>query len=386
MGLQKQNKKKIIYVISHAMIVEENQKRWKIFSQLYPDYGVKIFVPQRWIGQWFGQCKIYSPLATSEDNFEVIPVNVTHQSHWGRYIPLGMVTYLKKDDPDFVFIMQEEFTWSVLWISLIKSLFAVRAQCYFFSWQNIKISKDKWWKKIWWLWLQSTMNGMIAGTHEIAQLFTQANWSLPILCQTEIGVDGLYFSYDPALREKARSQYQISDEQFVIGFCGRLVEEKGVLDLWQACLECPFDWKLVLVGDGILRQTLEEQAKTLQLSSRLLITGEIPVTETKGFYHMMDCFVLPSRTTSTWKEQFGLALAQAMSIGIPVIGSSSGAIPEVIGDSQWIFEEGNREELREKIKLCERKRPKQQLSPERFFLDELSKDLYRFLNTAKISP
>ena len=53
----------------------------------------------------------------------------------------------------------------------------------------------------------------------------------------------------------------------------------------------------------------------------------------------MDIFVLPSRTTYTWKEQFGRTLVEAMASGVPVVGSSSGAIPEVVGEAGLIFKE-----------------------------------------------
>jgi glycosyltransferase involved in cell wall biosynthesis len=60
----------------------------------------------------------------------------------------------------------------------------------------------------------------------------------------------------------------------------------------------------------------------------------------------MEMMVLPSLTTTMWKEQFGRVLPEAMACGIPVIGSSSGEIPAVIGDAGLVFPEGNVESLR----------------------------------------
>jgi glycosyltransferase involved in cell wall biosynthesis len=56
--------------------------------------------------------------------------------------------------------------------------------------------------------------------------------------------------------------------------------------------------------------------------------------------------VLPSRTTAGWAEQFGHVLVEAMAVGIPVVGSSSGAIPEVLGDAGLVFAEGDARALR----------------------------------------
>ena len=51
--------------------------------------------------------------------------------------------------------------------------------------------------------------------------------------------------------------------------------------------------------------------------------------------------MLPSLTTASWKEQFGRVLVEAQACGIPVLGSNSGAIPEVIGDAGIVFPEND---------------------------------------------
>ena len=52
------------------------------------------------------------------------------------------------------------------------------------------------------------------------------------------------------------------------------------------------------------------------------------------------------RDSSNWKEQFGRVLIEAMSCGVPVLGSGSGEIPHVIGDAGLIFPEGDVATLR----------------------------------------
>jgi glycosyltransferase involved in cell wall biosynthesis len=65
----------------------------------------------------------------------------------------------------------------------------------------------------------------------------------------------------------------------------------------------------------------------------------------------MDCLVLPSRTTRKWKEQFGRVLIEAMACEVPVVGSDSGEIPNVIGDSGLIFREGDVDDLSSRLEL-----------------------------------
>jgi glycosyltransferase involved in cell wall biosynthesis len=135
---------------------------------------------------------------------------------------------------------------------------------------------------------------------------------------------------------------------FVVGFVGRITQQKGWRDLAAAVATLPRTFKLVLAGsvnDDTLRRTLDEPA----LRGRASYVGLLDREDLWRFYASLDCLVLPSLTTPTWKEQFGGVLADAMAIGLPVIGSSSGAIPEVIGPSGLVFPEGKRGAIAESI-------------------------------------
>ena len=55
----------------------------------------------------------------------------------------------------------------------------------------------------------------------------------------------------------------------------------------------------------------------------------------------MDLLVIPTETTKRIREQFGRVIVEAMASGVPVVGSTCGAIPEVIGDAGSVFPEGN---------------------------------------------
>lgn len=138
---------------------------------------------------------------------------------------------------------------------------------------------------------------------------------------------------------------------YTVGYAGRLTNEKGIDTLLWALSELDDDVRLRIAGDGPARNRLELLAKELGVHHRVGFLGPISHEELAMFYHDIDVLVLPSKTTKSWQEQFGRVLIEAMACGVPVIGSDSGAIPEVIGTAGLIFPEGNSILLSEKIAL-----------------------------------
>jgi N-acetyl-alpha-D-glucosaminyl L-malate synthase BshA len=80
--------------------------------------------------------------------------------------------------------------------------------------------------------------------------------------------------------------------------------------------------KLILAGDGPERHALERLVRELDLCDRVIFLGK--VRDTAHVLEISDLFLLPSET-----ESFGLAALEAMAVGVPVISSNTGGIPEV---------------------------------------------------------
>jgi glycosyltransferase involved in cell wall biosynthesis len=137
---------------------------------------------------------------------------------------------------------------------------------------------------------------------------------------------------------------------FVAGYAGRLVPEKGVDLLLQALAQLPAAARAHIVGAGPEQARLCQLAAELGLADRVTWTPLVPSTEMPGVLTSFDCLVLPSRTRPNWKEQFGRVVMEAMACGVPVIGSSSGELPNVIGDAGLIFPEGDAAALAEQLR------------------------------------
>lgn len=136
----------------------------------------------------------------------------------------------------------------------------------------------------------------------------------------------------------------------VVLYVGRLAEKKGVKYLIEAVDD--IDCKLVIVGDGPLREELQNQAKRTKIDVEFL--GSKTHDELKVIYASADIFVAPSITAKDGDvEGVPTAIMEAMASGLPIIASDSGGISELIkdGENGILTEEKNISQLSENIKL-----------------------------------
>lgn len=116
----------------------------------------------------------------------------------------------------------------------------------------------------------------------------------------------------------------------VVGFVGRLVEEKGILDLIDALapLRRRMPLSLLVIGDGRLRAEAEHLAHEAGITHRFL--GAISHEEVPEWYPAMDLVVIPSRPTPTWTEQFGRVVIEAGAAGVAVLASDCGELADTV--------------------------------------------------------
>ncbi len=125
--------------------------------------------------------------------------------------------------------------------------------------------------------------------------------------------------------------------------------ERGVLDLVEAVARLPERAHLTIVGRGDLEDRIRATVARLGIGHRVDLRPMVPSAEVAAEMRALHVLVLPSRTTSRWKEQYGRVLVEAMASGVPPVGSDSGEIPHVIGDAGLIFPEGNVDVLTERL-------------------------------------
>lgn len=255
----------------------------------------------------------------------------------GAYMlePWSVMRAILDFQPDLIQVEQEVFALSSLEIALLQVFH--RRPMVFFGWENID-----WPRRLLWLrrrtarFVLDSSAAAICGNRGNQDLIRKWGYLGPAWVMPQFGIDKKLFP--PTQRHRER------DQPFAVAFVGQLTPQKGIdvlLEAIAALQRNRLAIRLIICGVGPFEKDLKSKAQALDLNGCVTWRGFVPPTEVPGVLAGVDALVLPSRTTARWKEQFGLVLIEAMAMGIPVVGSSSGEIPNVIGRPDLIFEEGS---------------------------------------------
>lgn len=131
-------------------------------------------------------------------------------------------------------------------------------------------------------------------------------------------------------REKLRRELGVGEGTDLLAYSARMVRQKGHLLLLRA-LEIlrarGTAATLLLVGSGPLEAEIRTAIGQAGLDSQVMMTGNLPYRDALRHIAASDVFVSPSS-----QEGFGLAIAEALALGVPVVATAVGAVPEVVED------------------------------------------------------
>lgn len=316
-----------VVLISKALVVGAYQRK----AEEIAAHGVDltVLIPPSWHDRRGRQAA--EAIHTQGYDLRVMPLVLNGNYHLHFYPTLAAT--LRRIRPDIVHIDEEPYNLAT-WLA-VRAGRAVGAQTLFFTWQNL----DRRYPPPF-AWIEAANYRAcpvaLAGNQDAAAVLQRKGYGGKIHVIPQFGVDPKIFS--PSSERE--------DRPFQIGYAGGLIEEKGVDLLLRACAELTGNWRLTLVGSGAADTSLKALAADLGIAHRLDLGKRLAAHEMPSFYRGLDAFVLPSRSRPNWKEQFGRVLIEAMSCGVPVIGSTCGEIPNVLGEAGLIFEEEDVNTLR----------------------------------------
>ena len=120
---------------------------------------------------------------------------------------------------------------------------------------------------------------------------------------------------------KLKQKFNITDEKIVL-YVGRIEDCKGLQYLVEVIgLSKNLNCYLLFIGSGDLKEALEKECKERNIKHCFL--GYVPNEELRNYYGLADVFVLPSITTKTFKEPWGIVVNEAMNQGCPIVATDA---------------------------------------------------------------
>lgn len=146
-----------------------------------------------------------------------------------------------------------------------------------------------------------------------------------------------------------KKQLGIDEGDFIIGFAGRLVRDKGIVELiraYQAIRKQHQNVKLMLVGMLEIRDALpEDVVRTIKEDKGIISTGYVGYATIEQYYALMDVFVLPS-----YREGFPTSVLEASSMEIPVITTrATGCCDSILDGETGIFVNHDEKDLEQAL-------------------------------------
>lgn len=320
-----------VLLLSKAMVVGPSQKKAEELARL-PGVELTLVVPPHWHEPRVGVQKLEMQHTTG---YEVVvaEMRLNGRHHYHYYPTIGRI--LREHRPDVFHIDEEPYNFATY--HAMQAGKRVGARMCFFTWQNIYKRYPPPFSQFERA-VYASMDAAVAGNAEALAVIRAKGFARPAVIIPQFG-------FDPVLYQPPTPQARPANRLPTVGYIGRLVEEKGVQVLLDAVALLREPYRVEIIGTGYYRPDLEVQAARLGIRDRISFRNSIPARDIPEALSRMDLVVVPSLTRANWKEQFGRVIVEAMACEVPVIGSDSGEIPSVIGDTGIIVPENDPQAL-----------------------------------------
>jgi glycosyltransferase involved in cell wall biosynthesis len=285
------------------------------------------------------------------DSFKVVLGRVVWPGREQRsFYTSGLIQAFRRSRPEVILMLEESFSLFGLQVVLLKKLLAPSARVIFYSNNITSYERYGYWPS----WFYRIL-GKVVMTMCDAALCVNTTAEAVLRRTSFAGTIRTHFYgineelFAPRSQSEARARLGIPGDADVFLYAGKLLPLKGIQDLIETFSflqqqHSNRNLRLVIVGSGEHENVLRELVRERRLEESVDFHSMVPLEEMPWFTSAATALVLPSRAEI--EEQFGRVIAEAMLMNVTVIGSTSGAIPEVVGEGGFIFRAGDTEDLR----------------------------------------
>lgn len=335
-----------VLIVYHAGAMENARRIYRALTQT-GEVELTAIVPRRIQVERVYDSNGWLTVEKEEDGdgYRLVPLPLRNPSNYGRGFEIGRLhSLIKETRPDIIHVFDEansNYLFQVIWQGLLAS---PDSRVLFYGFENMPLRLG-WRFPVWRFTWGRMSGGATASTGALESLrlsgfprnlpLERIFWGIPTDVFRPMDVT--------ALREEIGFEH-------AVGFVGRFIPEKG-LDVFMSAVDyLPDDLHYVIIGSGPMRVDLERWSELNGLKGRIHLMDVMPPEDLARYMNCMSVLVVPSLTIPRWKEQYGRVIAEAMACGVPVVGSDSGAIPEVVGSAGFIVPEGDPFALAESVK------------------------------------
>lgn len=340
-----------LVIICEAFRIPATYQRWRLLSQINSDMEVLLIAPKYFEDRTWPELRIFETEPVNEQCFRVLPINMRRTRFTKNgFLSWEFIQILKKEKPDLLYMIGFEVDNIVLALAGTKWYWGNKCKPVAFTMRGLPFPLENKHYNLRWTICKRFFSAICCHYPEAINILQlQGGFKKPIYLQTQVGVDVKVHFFSQERRHRSRAKYAISNEEFVFGMACRIEDSKGVFEVLEAL---PLDkkYKLLVLGDGIHINTFKEKIVQKGLEDKVILAGFVEMGEgVAEALCAMDAFIHFPKSTPTWIDTFPLAVVQAMAVGLPVIGSDSGAVPYQIGNPDMIVKGRNTKELSNKI-------------------------------------
>ncbi|MBI5561787.1 MAG: glycosyltransferase [Deltaproteobacteria bacterium] len=320
----------------HAAVEPEYRKLFKEFAGM--GHSVTVISPEAWREGGRDQ----HAYTVEADGYRLLGLPVAYKNKPKRFFytdAVALALTIRMSRPDVVHVFEEPYSAAAFQLVILTRLFGRKAKIVMESFENIN-AEERSLPARFERYTLKRCDALIAVPGEGAEVWRAKGCGKPIK-QVPVGVDENFFKKT----EGTIPGLEFLDERdkVRIAYVGRLTDEKGIgmlMEAFAVLTKAGEPCELALVGGGEAGK-YKARCKELGIGDSVTFIAAVESAALPLIYSKVDILVLPSLTTPQWKEQFGRVLIEAMACGVTVVGSSSGEIPNVIGDAGVIFKEGD---------------------------------------------